>query len=184
VATTCPRTVYIGTYLPQYWEAIAATTAESETLYKGATDKKLRYDAANPARGIYRCVFDTATGMLSDATLVVKTAVSPAWLRWHPTLPVLYVAMETAGTEGPSNITAFRLTDAEKPAGNWLHGSGRMSSVTTAGASGCHFSLHPSARWLACANHGLHPGSAVNAGTISGAVFHRSILIKIPWSRF
>jgi hypothetical protein len=47
------------------------------------------------SEGIYSASFDDATGELSDLRLAAEVNISPAWLQWHPTLPVLYAANET-----------------------------------------------------------------------------------------
>jgi 6-phosphogluconolactonase len=43
-----------------------------------------------------------------------------------------------------------------------------MGSVSTGGGSACHASVHPSGRFIAVANHGLPPGSELDA--VSGSV--------------
>jgi 6-phosphogluconolactonase (cycloisomerase 2 family) len=61
------------------------------------------------AEGLYRCSFDTASGRVSPPELVAKSVVSPSWLRWHPTMPVMYTTQET-GDGSPSALVSYRLS--------------------------------------------------------------------------
>lgn len=47
------------------------------------------------SEGIYSATFDDSDGALSNLELAAEVGVSPSWLQWHPTLPVLYAANET-----------------------------------------------------------------------------------------
>ena len=110
--------------------------------------------------GADRCEFDTATGNISDAVLAAPSQLSPSWLRWHPTLPVLYSTQET--NEGSASaLVSYRLT-----------GSGELvetGRVSTCGGSACHFTVHPSCLAIACANHGNYQDD-VGSGNMSGSV--------------
>jgi len=111
------------------------------------------------AEGIYRATFDPETGELSDVTLAAEAAISPSWLRAHPTLPVIYSTNETMDGGGedctPSYMSAYRVGP-----GCTLALLGR---VGTGGGSACHFSIHPTAGFLAVANHGLLIGDTSGA---------------------
>ena len=82
--------------------------------------------------------------------LAAPSQLSPSWLRWHPTLPVLYSTQET--NEGSASaLVSYRLT-----------GSGELvetGRVSTCGGSACHFTVHPSCLAIACANHGNKRGN-------------------------
>jgi 6-phosphogluconolactonase len=61
------------------------------------------------SKGIYRAVFDPATGRLSTP-VVAADAVNPSFLGWHPSRPVLYAVSET--NDGPGNagsVLAFAI---------------------------------------------------------------------------
>jgi hypothetical protein len=48
-------------------------------------------------------------GRVSPPELVAKSVVSPSWLRWHPTMPVMYTTQET-GDGSPSALVSYRLS--------------------------------------------------------------------------
>ena len=104
------------------------------------------------AEGIYKATFNSDTGELSEYQLAAEAYISPSWLRAHPTLPVVYSSNETMDGEGegctPSYMSAYRVG----PAGT-LALLGRR--VSTGGGSACYFSVHPTGKYLAVANHGL-----------------------------
>lgn len=81
-----------------------------------------------------------AGGQLSYAD-AVATAGSPSWLAWHPTLPVLYAAMEGAGT-----VRAFTRTSDERFTA--------LGAPVAVGESVCHVAVAPSGRSLVASCYG------------------------------
>src|SRR5687767_3135690 len=59
------------------------------------------------SRGIYRLDFDPQTGALGEPVLAAE-AINPAFLAWHPRLPVLYTVSEMdTGPERQGLVIAF-----------------------------------------------------------------------------
>ncbi len=140
-------TVIIGTYTQNPTHAPSFAVSPSE------------------AEGLYSATFDSDTGELSEYRLAAEARISPSWLRAHPVLPVIYTTNETMDGEGddctPSYMSAYRVGP-----GGTLALLGRR--VSTGGGSACHFSVHPSGKYLAVANHGLLIGDF--SGAPSGGV--------------
>ncbi|RZI91804.1 MAG: 3-carboxymuconate cyclase, partial [Microbacterium sp.] len=65
----------------------------------------------------------------------VATGGSPSWLAWHPTLDVLYAALEGGGT-----VRAFRRTGPESFA--------PLGDPAPVGDLPCHVAVEPGGRWL------------------------------------
>lgn len=76
-----------------------------------------------------------AGGQLSVRADAVRTGGSPSWLAWHPTLDVVYAALEAAGT-----VQAFRRTGPAAFA--------PLGRAVEAGALVCHVAVDPSGAWL------------------------------------
>src|SRR5882757_6013973 len=75
-------------------------------------------------------------------TPVAELAMSsPSWLTWHPTLPVLYAANESADGE----ITVVVPDDP----GSLIS----VASVPSGGADPCHLAVTPDGRHLLCSNY-------------------------------
>jgi len=77
-----------------------------------------------------------AGGQLAMRADAVGTDGSPSWLAWHPTLDVVYAALETAGL-----VQAFRRTG---PAS-----FSPLGRPVAAGELVCHVAVDPAGRWLA-----------------------------------
>jgi 6-phosphogluconolactonase len=134
----------------------------SYTSERGPTPQTNYYPAnqigPSSSEGIYRATFDDVTGEVSRLALAAEVNVSPSWLQWHSTLPVVYATNSTFDGSA-SSVTAFRVMPDES-----LNLLGR---VCTDGGSACHCSVHKSGRFLAVAHHGLPP--QVDRG-LSGSV--------------
>ena len=77
-----------------------------------------------------------AGGQLSVLPDAVRTGGSPSWLTWHPTLDVVYAALE-----GDGAVQAFRRTGPASFA--------PLGQPMAAGALVCHVAVEPSGAWLA-----------------------------------
>jgi 6-phosphogluconolactonase len=101
------------------------------------------------SKGIYRLDFDPRTGALSEPVLAAE-AINPAFLAWHPRLPVLYTVSETdTGPDRQGLVIAF----AAAPDG----GLTALGDQPTGGAAPCYVSVDPSGARLFVANY--HGGS-------------------------
>lgn len=98
-------------------------------------------------------------------TPVAELAMSsPSWLTWHPTLPVLYAANESADGE----ITVVVPDDP----GQLIS----VASVPSGGADPCHLAVTPDCRHLLCSNYSS--GSlAVFALDAGGMITDRTDLV-------
>lgn len=76
-----------------------------------------------------------AGGQLSTTADAVPVGGSPSWLTWHPTLDVVYAALEGAGA-----VQAFRRTGEESFAA--------LGEPVDAGELVCHVAVEPGGRWL------------------------------------
>ncbi|RZQ60119.1 lactonase family protein [Amycolatopsis suaedae] len=103
--------------------------------------------------------FSHSDGTLTPVGELAMT--SPSWLAWHPTLPVLYAANESA--EG--TITTVR-TDPLRAAG----------TVSSGGADPCHLAVTPDGRYLLCSNY-TSGSLAVFALDHEGTVAERTDLV-------
>ncbi|MFC0532290.1 lactonase family protein [Phytohabitans kaempferiae] len=83
---------------------------------------------------------DPATGRL-DSLGVVAHTLSPSFLAWHPTLPVLYAVSEV--DEGGVSAWAVAGETDLRPLG----------SGSTGGAHPCHLAVAPGGRYLVSANY-------------------------------
>lgn len=72
---------------------------------------------------------------LSRRPDAVKTSGSPSWLAWHPSLDVLYAAMEGSGA-----VQAFRRTGPESLS--------PVGAPVAVGKTVCHVAVEPGGRWL------------------------------------
>ena len=120
------------------------------------------------SEGLYTVQFDSASGEFVPGSLSLRAevATSPSWVRWHPTLPVLYTNNESF--EGDfGSVTAYGVG-----AGCLLSLRNRMSSE---GTSPCFIGLHPAGTHLAVANYSVEPGSvAVFALDEEGSLAERT----------
>lgn len=76
-----------------------------------------------------------AGGPLALAGEAVAVEGSPSWLAWHPTLDVLYAALEGAGA-----VQAFRRIGPESFAA--------VGTPVAVGEVVCHIAVEPGGRWL------------------------------------
>jgi 6-phosphogluconolactonase (cycloisomerase 2 family) len=119
------------------------------------------------SRGIYRLDFDLATGVLGEPELAAES-INPAFLAWHPRLPVLYTVSETdTGPDKQGLVIAF----AAAADG----GLTKLNEQPSGGAAPCYVSVDPSGARVFVANyHGasvaalpigtdgrLHPASSI-----------------------
>lgn len=98
-----------------------------------------------PSQGIYRLVFDPATGALGEPVLVAE-AVNPTFLAWHPRLPVLYAVSETDTGPGQQGMVIAYAADA----------NGRLTAMgeqPSGGATPCYVSVDPSGSRVFVANY-------------------------------
>ena len=108
------------------------------------------------SKGIYRCEFDTATGKLSEATLVAETA-NPSFLAIHPSNRYLYAVGEVGTFNGkPSGaVTAFSID----PKSGELK---RLNQKPSSGAGPCHVVVDRGGKHVLVANY-----SGGNASVLS-----------------
>jgi 6-phosphogluconolactonase len=101
------------------------------------------------SKGIYRLDFDTETGALGEPVLAAE-AINPAFLAWHPRLPVVYSVSETAtGPQWQGRVIAFAAAaDGSLTA---------LNEQLSGGAAPCHVSVDPSGARVFVANY--HGGS-------------------------
>jgi 6-phosphogluconolactonase len=101
------------------------------------------------SRGIYRLDFDPETGALGEPALAAE-AVNPAFLAWHPSLPVLYAIGET--DTGPDRQGAVMAFAAAADGGLTA-----MNEQPSGGAGPCYVAVDASGARLFVANY--HGGS-------------------------
>ncbi len=89
----------------------------------------------------------------------VATGGSPSWLGWHPTLDVLYAALEGTGA-----VQAFRRTGPESLAA--------LGAPAAVGDLPCHVAVEPGGRWLIVTCWG--DGRVVRVGLDPGGVPRRT----------
>jgi 6-phosphogluconolactonase len=101
------------------------------------------------SKGIYRLDFDPETGALGEPALAAE-AVNPAFLAWHPRLPVLYAVGETdTGPDRQGTVMSFAAA-----------GDGRLTAMNeqpSGGAGPCYVSVDPEGARVFVANY--HGGS-------------------------
>jgi 6-phosphogluconolactonase len=98
------------------------------------------------SEGIYRAVFDPASGQLSQPVLVAE-AVNPSFLARHPTKPVLYAVSETSSGPGKSgSVMAF----AVAPDGTLE----KINEQPSGGSDPCYVSVTTSGSHVLVANYG------------------------------
>ena len=101
------------------------------------------------SKGIYRLDFDPVTGALGEPVLAAE-AVNPAFLAWHPRLPVLYTVSETdTGPDQQGLVIAFGAAADG--------GLTTLDEQPSGGAAPCYVSVDPSGARLFVANY--HGGS-------------------------
>lgn len=100
------------------------------------------------ARGIYRAVFDAATGQLGVPELAVAHE-APGFLALHPEKPVLYTIGRARGElpDGQTDaVAAFRMDEAG--------GLDFMGEASAGGRGVCHLAVDATGRTVAVANYG------------------------------
>jgi 6-phosphogluconolactonase len=98
------------------------------------------------SKGIYRMVFDPATGKLSEPELAAELD-NPSFLAVHPTHKYLYAANESSSAENAGAVTAFAL-DAK---------SGELTKLnrqSTVGDGPCHLVVDATGKNVLVANYG------------------------------
>jgi 6-phosphogluconolactonase len=97
------------------------------------------------SKGIYRLDFDPETGALGGPALAAEV-VNPAFLAWHPRLPVLYAVGETdTGPDRQGTVMSFA-ADANG-------GLTAMNEQPSGGAGPCYLSVDPSGARVFVANY-------------------------------
>jgi 6-phosphogluconolactonase len=94
------------------------------------------------ARGIYRSVFNTATGRLTACELAAEVG-SPGFLAVHPDGDKLYAV---AGFAGGPGVVGYRVSE-----------SGMLTVIDrkpTGGGGGAHVAVHPTGKFLLTAQYG------------------------------
>jgi 6-phosphogluconolactonase (cycloisomerase 2 family) len=79
------HTVFLGSY----------TSGRGPNPQTNYVSEMIEGFGPSTSEGIYSATFDDANGSLTDLRLAAEVGVSPAWLQWHPSKPVLYSANET-----------------------------------------------------------------------------------------
>lgn len=105
-----------------------------------------------------------AGGQLSMRADAVRTGGSPSWLAWHPTLDVLYAALEHGGV-----VQAFRRTGPDSFV--------VLGEPAAVGELACHVAVEPGGRWLVASCWGdgrvvrlpLAPDGRVGTGVVAAA---------------
>lgn len=119
--------------------------AASELIYVG-TRGKGQDAATDVGQGIYAARLDTTTGKLEPLGLQ-KPHARATTLLTHPTLPVLYAALDVDGNRASgSNVHSFAIDPV----------SGRLSeinNVSSGGLDATQFKLDSTSRTLLVANH-------------------------------
>ena len=100
---------------------------------------------------------------LSRRPDAVSAGGSPSWLAWHPTLDVLYAALEGAGA-----VQAFRRTGPESFA--------PLGAPVAVGELPCHVAVEPGGRWLISSCWG--DGRVVRVGIDDAGVPRRAVVAK------
>jgi 6-phosphogluconolactonase len=105
-------------------------------------------NATTGSEGVYVARFDTEKGALSPPVLAT-TAKNPAFLAFHPTLPVLYAVSETAGADGKptGGILSFTI---DEPSGTLT----KKNEQPSGGAGPCHVSVDRAGTVVLAANYG------------------------------
>lgn len=104
------------------------------------------------SKGIYTCLFDPATGKLTEPSLAIES-VNPSFLAVHPSRRFLYAVNEL--NEGPGNgnggVTAMKIN----PDGTLT----KLNEQPSHGGSPCHCNVDATGRTLLIANY--HGGNVV-----------------------
>lgn len=98
------------------------------------------------SEGIYSCVFDAASGQLSEPQLAIAT-VNPSFLAIHPSGRFLFAVNEVheGSGRGQGYVSAFHITP-----------DGQLSSINrqpSHGGTPCHCSIDATGRFLLIANY-------------------------------
>ena len=105
----------------------------------------------SPSKGIYRAVFNSGTGELSEPQLAAETG-SPSFLAIDPQKRYVFSVGEASGEDGKA-VAAFRLA---LPGGELTP----VNRVTAVGKGPCHINADRSGRMVGIANYGS--GSTVS----------------------
>lgn len=98
------------------------------------------------SEGIYSCIFDAATGRLSEPQLAIAT-VNPSFMVTHPSGQYLYAVNEVheGSGRGQGYVSAFR-----------INADGQLSSINrqpSHGGTPCHCIIDATGRFLLIANY-------------------------------
>ncbi len=116
------------------------------------------YTDDSQSKGIYRCSFDSATGILGKATLAA-TAANPSFLARNSLSTVLYAASEVAQAE----VISYRVLKD-----SLLEEADRIS---TGGSAACHVAVLPTGNLVFAANYG--DGSVMSCPVSAEGMFER-----------
>ena len=81
LCSTAMRYIFLGSY-----------TSDPATGHSNYMEAVL---GPSKSKGIYRAEFQEDNGTLQNMELVAEVNISPAWLQWHPDLPILYAVNST-----------------------------------------------------------------------------------------
>ena len=98
------------------------------------------------SKGIYRMVFDTASGKLSEPALAAELS-NPSFLAVHPTGKYLYAVNESSGPGKGGGVTSFALDP----------NTGELSKLnqeSTVGDGPCHLVVDATGKSVLVANYG------------------------------
>jgi putative heme-binding domain-containing protein len=118
-----------------------AASADKVWVYVGTYTGKT-------SKGIYRCDFDTATGQLSEPTLVAET-VNPTFLTIHPSGKYLYAVGEIGDFKGKKAGAVNAYSIDPKSGGLKL-----LNQQSSGGQGPCHVSLDRGGKHVLVANYG------------------------------
>ena len=98
------------------------------------------------SEGIYSCVFDAASGQLSEPQLAIES-INPSFLAVHPSGQFLFAVNEVneGGGRGQGFVSAFRIA-----------ADGQLASINrqpSHGGAPCHCSIDATGRFLLIANY-------------------------------
>ncbi len=98
------------------------------------------------SKGIYRMVFDSASGKLSEPTLAAEVS-NPSFLAVHPTRKYLYSVNESRGPAKGGGVTSFAL---DPKTGELT----KLNQESTVGDGPCHLVVDATGKNVLVANYG------------------------------
>jgi 6-phosphogluconolactonase len=128
--------------------AIAASAVAAPAAKPGPTTVYVGTYTDAASRGIYRLVFDPATGAMTEPVLAVETK-NPSFLALHPNGRFLYAAGEVSTFEGAKTgmVSAFAI---DPKTGDLT----LLNQQASAGTGTCHLVVDKTGRDLLVANYG------------------------------